>query len=342
MKSAIVTGGAGFVGSHVADQLLKMGLKVVVLDDMSGGFFRNVPAGAVFEQGSICDAKLIERLFNEHRFNYVFHLAAYAAEGLSAFIRRFNYETNLIGSVNLINASVNFGVECFVFTSSMAVYGEATPPFHEEQAGSPIDPYGISKWSVEQDLGCARETMGLRSIVFRPHNVYGDRQNLSDPYRNVVGIFLRQTLQGKRCTVFGDGKQTRAFSHIDEVAPIIAKSVLNKDAYDRVFNVGSDHHLSILDLAEKVQRMLGSNAGIEFLPKRHEAREAYSHHRNLCKVFGPLAKVDLDLGLERMAAWARTLEFRAQRRVAQVEIAKNLPPSWAALHAPPPRQRMIG
>ena len=121
MPTSLVTGGAGFIGSHVADELLALGHKVVVLDDLSGGFEDNVPSGAIFVKGSILDHELIDRLFDRHHFTYVYHLAAYAAEGLSHFIKRFNYENNLIGSVNLINASVNSGVKCFVFTSSIAV-----------------------------------------------------------------------------------------------------------------------------------------------------------------------------------------------------------------------------
>src|ERR1700686_899936 len=132
MPTSLVTGGAGFIGSHVADELLSRGHRVVVLDDMSGGFEDNVPSGAVFVKGSILDTELIERLFERHKFNYVYHLAAYAAEGLSHFIKRFNSPNNLIGSVNLINASVNHDVRFLVFTSSIAVYGAGQSPMNED------------------------------------------------------------------------------------------------------------------------------------------------------------------------------------------------------------------
>src|SRR5579862_5755431 len=198
MAVSLVTGGAGFIGSHVAEHLLRAGHDVVVLDDLSGGFSDNVPPGALFVQGSIFDHELLERLFRKHSFTHVFHLAAYAAEGLSHFIKRFNYQNNLIGSVNLINASINYQVRCFVFTSSIAVYGHAAPPVTEETPPTPADPYGVGKWAVEQELRISREVFGLRSIVFRPHNVYGERQNISDRYRNVVGIFMNQILRGER------------------------------------------------------------------------------------------------------------------------------------------------
>src|SRR5688572_2094957 len=139
MHASLVTGGAGFIGSHVAEELIGRGHRVVVLDDLSGGFESNVPAGATFLQGSILDHELLERIFREYRFEYVYHLAAYAAEGLSHFIKRFNYNNNVIGSVNLINAAVNHNVRSFVFTSSIAVYGSGQVPMTEEMVPQPED-----------------------------------------------------------------------------------------------------------------------------------------------------------------------------------------------------------
>src|SRR5690606_37915952 len=149
---SLVTGGAGFIGAHVVNELVEMGHKVVVLDDLSGGFRENVNKEAVFIEGSITDHALLAQLFEEHKFDYVYHLAAYAAEGLSHFIRRFNYTNNLIGSVNLINESIKHKIKCFVFTSSIAVYGSLTPPMKEDMVPVPEDPYGIAKLAVEQEL----------------------------------------------------------------------------------------------------------------------------------------------------------------------------------------------
>jgi UDP-glucose 4-epimerase len=157
--------------------------KVIVLDDLSGGFEDQIPFGAEFVKGSINDITLLEKLFNEHEFDYVYHLAAYAAEGLSHFIRRFNYNNNLIGAINLINLSVVYKIKCFVFTSSIAVYGSNQVPTHEPITPEPEDPCGIAKYAIELDLKAAQKMFGLNYIIFRPHNVYGENQNFGDKYR---------------------------------------------------------------------------------------------------------------------------------------------------------------
>jgi UDP-glucose 4-epimerase len=226
MLTSLVTGGAGFIGSHVVDEALRMGHRVVVLDDLSGGFAENVNPRAEFVAGSVLDHELVDQLFLRHQFDYVYHLAAYAAEGLSHFIRRFNYTNNLVGTVNLTNAALNSGrVRCFVFTSSIAVYGHNQLPMTEDAVPQPEDPYGIAKYACELDLRSQQALFGLPYVIFRPHNVYGERQNIGDRYRNVIGIFMNQAMRGEAFSVFGDGTQTRAFSHIDDVAPLIARAV---------------------------------------------------------------------------------------------------------------------
>src|SRR6266850_1139247 len=245
-SSALVTGAAGFMGSHLVDHLLKGGMSVVGLDDLSGGFVENVNPKSTFVEGSITDPHLLDTVFKQYAFDYIFHLGAYAAENLSHFIRRYNYENNLIGSINLINASVTHNVKCFVFTSSIAVYGEPKElPLTEDMTPEPEDCYGVAKYAVELDLRAAHKMFDLNYIIFRPHNVYGERQNIGDKYRNVIGIFINCVLQGRPLPIFGDGAQTRAFSHIDDVVPMLAESVHRPEAYNQVFNIGSNREYSV-------------------------------------------------------------------------------------------------
>jgi len=328
MPESLVTGGAGFIGSHVADELLARGHSVVVLDDLSGGVRGNVPAGARFVAGSILDESLLARLFAEHRFDSVFHLAAYAAEGLSHFIRRFNYENNLIGSVNLINLAVRHEVRRFVFTSSIAVYGRNQLPMTEETPPRPEDPYGIAKHAVELDLAAAHETFGLDYVIFRPHNVYGERQNLGDRYRNVIGIFMNRILRGEPLTIFGDGTQTRAFTHVADVAPLIARAVDVETARNQVFNVGADRPCSVNELARVVAAAFGVEPRLRYEPARREVQHAWATHDKARHLLGEGSGIPLEEGVRRMAAWARTAGSRATPRFTAIEIDRGLPPVW--------------
>jgi len=329
MSNVLITGGAGFIGSHVAEELIKRNHHVVILDDLSGGFLDNVPNNAEFVQGSIMDTESVNQLFASYNFEYVYHLAAYAAEGLSHFIKRFNYQNNLIGSVNLINASINADVKCFVFTSSIAVYG-ASPslPMTEDTLPHPEDPYGIAKLAVEQELQVCKEMFGLDYIIFRPHNVYGEQQNIGDKYRNVVGIFMNQILQGKPMTVFGDGSQTRAFSYIADVAPIIAESIDIPEAYNQIFNIGADTPYTINELAEAVASAMGVQPEITYLPARNEVKDAYSSHDKVQQIFGKRELVSLANGINYMASWVKNHGARKSQKFKNIEVTKNFPVAW--------------
>jgi UDP-glucose 4-epimerase len=325
---SLVTGGAGFIGSHVAKHCLTLGHEVVVLDDLSGGFHDQVPKGAAFVEGSILDAALLEGMFREHRFDYVYHLAAYAAEGLSHFIRRFNYTNNVIGSVNLINEAVRHDVKCFVFTSSIAVYGAAQLPMREDMVPQPEDPYGIAKYAIELDLRAAHEMFGLNYIVCRPHNVYGEHQNLGDRYRNVIGIFMNQIMCGQPLTIFGDGTQTRAFSYIDDVAPQIARSVDLSATYGETINIGADRPCTVKALATVVSAAFGVQPDIRFLPARNEVQHAHADHGKARRIFGDQPPIDLEEGVRRMASWARRSGSRQSKPFEGVEISRNMPATW--------------
>jgi len=328
MANILVTGGAGFIGSHVTDSLIENHHRVWVLDDLSGGFKENVNPKAEFVQGSILDYDLLQSLFNDNAYEYVFHLAAYAAEGLSHFIKRFNYQNNLIGSVNLINLSVLHKVRCFVFTSSIAVYGKNQLPMSEEMKPEPEDSYGIAKAAVEAELKASFNMFGLPYVIFRPHNVYGERQNIGDRYRNVVGIFMNQIMKNEPMTIFGDGNQKRAFSYISDVAPAIARSIDVKEAYNQIFNVGADVPFTVNALADHVAAAFQVEPRVTYLDARNEVYEAYSEHFKMKKIFGTAKTVPLEKGIKRMADWAKEHGARESKEFTNIEVPVNLPASW--------------
>lgn len=329
-RKVLVTGAAGFIGSHVADKCIQIGYDVVATDDLSGGFLENVPKEATWVQGDLRSSEFVSSLWIDHGpFDYVYHLGAYAAEGLSHFIRVYNYSTNLVASMNLINEAIKGRCKCFVFTSSIAVYGKGQLPMTEQMIPKPEDPYGISKYAVELDLRSAHEMFGLNYIVFRPHNVYGERQNIADRYRNVIGIFMNQAIQGKPMPVFGDGKQTRAFSHVDDVAPLIASSPQVASAYNEEFNIGADTPYTILELSREISKAFNVPLQVEHLPARNEVVHAFSDHSKLKYHFNANSPITLESGIARMANWVKSRGPAQPVRFSNIEILEKLPKSWA-------------
>lgn len=329
---ALVTGVAGFIGSHVAKDCLDLGFEVIGVDDMSGGFRRNVPSGVSLVIGDLKDAKFVSELMERERFDVVYHLAAYAAEGLSHFIRNYNYQNNLVATTNLITQSIRVGsVKKFVFTSSIAVYGSGRTPMIEDMEPLPEDPYGVSKLACEYDLKAAYEMFGLPFVIFRPHNVYGPGQNMYDKYRNVVGIFLNQLQAGRDLTIFGDGHQTRKFSYISDVSYPIALSGLLEHVNNQVFNVGGDIATTVNELARvTAEAWNGAHSNVIHLDARNEVHHAESDHKKLNCFFPGLPKpVGLRAGMLHMVDWAKkTGKYFEPVKFGAVELMKNLPPSW--------------
>lgn len=326
----LVTGAAGFIGSHVVDELVSFGYKVVAVDDLSGGYKENINKEATFIQGSVVDYDLIEKIFREHKPMFVYHIAAYAAEGLSHFIRRFNYTNNLIGTTNIINACVNHNVKHLVFTSSIAVYGALKPPMTENMMPLPEDPYGIAKYAAEMDIKAASHMFGLPYTIFRPHNVYGERQNVADRYRNVIGIFMNQLMMGKPLTVFGDGQQSRAFTYVKDISGIIAKAPLNVKAKNQIFNIGADLPVTINGLIATMSKLMKAKSVIRYLEPRNEVMSAYAAHSKVRNAFDLKLEDEttLESGLLKMWSWVNKHEARKTPIFKNIEILKNIPPVW--------------
>jgi UDP-glucose 4-epimerase len=199
----------------------------------------------------------------------------------------------------------------------------------EDLAPRPEDPYGIAKYAVELDLKAARTVFGLDSVVFRPHNVYGEYQNLADRYRNVVGIFMNQILQGEPMTIFGDGTQERAFTYVGDIAPVLARAPFVHGARNEVFNLGASTSYTVSHLARRVAAAMGAPGHpLIRLPARKEVHTAYASQEKARRVFGPQSETSLEEGLARMAAWARKVGSRPSQRFQSIEVARNMPPSW--------------
>jgi UDP-glucose 4-epimerase len=326
---AIVTGGAGFIGAHVAERLRDAGHQVMVIDDLSGGFVENMPAGVAFRRWSVTEP--LDDLFEHWKPELVYHLAAYAAEGLSPHIPCHNYRNNLLGTTNVLAAAHRAGAAHVVFTSSMAVYGHGKAPFHEADPLAPCDPYGLAKAACEQHLRLHHDYFGGPAYtIIRPHNVYGPKQNIVDPYRNVIGIFMLRALRGQPFPVFGDGTQVRSFSYIDATARAITEAPFTPAARNAVINVGSDEPVTIRELVSRVARVLGVPEEIEWRPARVEVKLAYSTQDVAREVFPDIGmdEVRLTEGLQRMADYVRSRPVPEPTRSPEVEIVDNLPPAW--------------
>ncbi len=326
----LLTGCAGFVGSHLSERLLANGHNVIGLDDLSGGLRENLAPGVQFYQGDICDEGLVEHIFKRRGVDAVAHAAAFASENLSPNCGLFTANSIVMGTQTLINAAVNHGASIFVNLSSIAVYGEQEPPFTEDTYPQPCDNYGACKLAAEHLLRSAKRHFGLNSVTFRPHNVLGRNQSLADSTRNVASIFIRQALSGQPLTIFGDGEQTRAFSPVSQVAAIIAESVDDSSTWNQTYNVGGDTPYTVNWLASMVHLLSETTTGRKYLPARNESKHAHSSHEKVKRAFPSASLKGEDIGecLKGMIEEARKRPLPAIKPLPRIEIQQNLNPAW--------------
>jgi UDP-glucose 4-epimerase len=257
----------------------------------------------------------------------VYHFAAYAAEGLSPFIRKFNYSCNLVATANVVNACIEHQVGRLVFTSSMAVYGVGTPPFQETDIPSPIDPYGVAKFACEMDIKIAGEQHGLDWCIIRPHNVYGRNQNIWDRYRNVLGIWMYQYKKGLPFTIFGDGSQQRAFSSIDDCLVPLWKAGTDPRASKQIINIGSWKYYSIKEASEVLKKVIG-DGDTKHEEARHEVKDALPSHEKSVQLLDYEDKTSLEEGLRDMWNWAKNQPDRPQKSWDSYELEKGIYGFW--------------
>lgn len=327
VKNILITGVAGLIGSRLADWVIdNTDYNVIGIDDLSGGYEENINDKVTFIKMDVKD-KLINDIFEEYKPAYVFHFAAYAAEGLSPFIRCFNYENNLLTTANIVNNCINHGVKRLVFTSTMAVYGNGIPPFDELDQPRPIDPYGVAKYACETDIQIAGEQHGLDWCIIRPHNVYGVKQNIWDKYRNVLGIWMYQHLNGEPMTIFGDGEQKRAFSFIDDCLEPLWKAAIKPEASKEIINLGSSKFYTINEANDLLKKVIGGGE-TKYEERRHEVKNAHPTWEKSMILLDYVDKTDLLNGLSIMWDWAKKQPNKERFVWDEYEINKGIYKFW--------------
>lgn len=328
-KNIVITGVAGLLGSRLADWIIenKPEFQVIGIDDLSGGFKENVNPAVKFYAHDLVTGD-INQIFRDNKIDYVFHFAAYAAEGLSPFIRSFNYDNNLKATARLINECIKHDVKRLIFTSSLAVYGHGFGGiFDEKQQQAPIDPYGVAKYACEMDIQIAGEQHGLDWCIIRPHNVYGIKQNIWDKYRNVLGIWMYQHLNGLDMTIFGDGEQTRAFSFIDDSLEPLWNAAIKPEASKEIINLGGIEEISIKKASNILREVIGGGNVVHLEP-RHEVKHSIPTYQKSIDILGFKHKTNLEEGLMRMWDWAQLQPMRNRFIWPSYELDKGIYSFW--------------
>jgi UDP-glucose 4-epimerase len=324
----LITGVAGFLGSRLADWIIEHipNVEVIGIDNLSGGYKENLHDLVEFFPVDILDDKISE-IFSTYRPDYVFHFAAFAAEGLSPFVRSYNYRNNLEATSKIVTECIKNDVTRLIFSSTMGVYGDNPTPFYESDQPNPIDPYGIAKYACELDIKVAGEHHGLDWCIIRPHNVYGVKQNIWDRYRNVLGIWMYQHVNGLPMTIYGDGEQTRAFSYIDDCLEPLWKSSQESICSKQIINLGGTKHYSMNEANEIIREVMGGGT-LSYKEKRYEVKNAYSSYQKSIDLLGYNDKTSLIDGLTTMWNWVKTQPNRFSKGFDQYELDKGLYSFW--------------
>lgn len=318
----LVTGGAGFIGSHLVDRLDLENHEITVIDDLSGGNLSNANPFANYYQIDCRNEAEVDEVFKKVKPEIVYHLAANAAEAKSAFSPIDITSRNYSAFINTLTPFIKYGGKRFIFTSSIAVYGAGQTPFKETDEPKPEDLYGITKLAAEQTLKIMADVHGFEYVIARPHNVYGPRQNMTDPYRNVVTIWMNAVLRGEPYYIYGDGSMKRCFSYIDDVIEALYKCGFD-DVKNKTFNIGSDNPYTLEELAQSIQ-----GGKPNYLPKRtHEVQEAISDHTE-CKKYLGYNETFLKDGIEKTWEWCIQQGPQEPVKTGFEIMSDKIPKNW--------------
>ena len=326
----LITGVAGLIGARLADYLIENqpNCEVIGIDDLSGGYTENLNPKVKFIEANLINQVTLAQTFEKYKPDYVFHLAAYAAEGLSPFIRNFNYQNNLVATANIVNECIKHDVKRLVFTSTLAVYGHGEGGmFDEVFRPAPIDPYGVAKFGCEMDIQIAGEQHGLDWCIIRPHNVYGIKQNIWDKYRNVLGIWMYQHMNGESTTIFGDGEQTRAFSYVDDILEPMWNAAILPQASKEIINLGGIEEHTINE-ANKILSEIAGSMNTTYHEQRHEVKHSIPTWKKSVEILGFKHRTSLKEGLTKMWEWAQEQPKRERFVWPSYELDKGIYKYW--------------
>lgn len=326
-ETILITGVAGLLGGRFSKFLIDeiKDYNIIGIDDLSGGYASNIDSNVIFYERNLLDE--IDDIFEKHKPTYVYHFAAYAAEGLSPFIRTYNYKNNLVCTANVVNSCIKHKVKRLIFTSSMSVYGHGYGGiFDEKQQQAPIDPYAVAKYACEMDIRIAGEQHGLDWCIIRPHNVYGIGQNIWDKYRNVLGIWMYQRLNDMPMTIFGDGSQIRAFTFIDDILKPLYNAAILPEASKEIINLGGIYEYTIKQANDTLKAIIGGET--IFLEGRHEVHYAVPTYQKSIDILSYEQKTSLTDGLKQMWIWAKEQPNRERFVWNQYEITDKIYSFW--------------
>ncbi len=324
-----VSGIAGFLGSHLADAFIKDGHHVVGCDSLIGGELSNVPAEAEFYQYDCCYRNSMLKITKG--CDLVYHTAATAYEGLSVFSPHLITNNIVTGSVSLFSAAIENKVKRIVFCSSMARYGTNKVPFREDYTPKPQDPYGIAKVAAEDILKNLCEVHNVEYVIAVPHNIIGPRQKYDDPYRNVASIMINLMLQNRQPIIYGDGKQKRCFSYVDDDLFCLKEMATSKKVLGQTINIGPDEEfITINELAEKIANQLQVNLNPRYMRGRpQEVLEATCSADKARKLLNYKTKTSLDDGISKMIEYIKAKGPKKFRYHLDIEIINSkTPDTW--------------
>jgi UDP-glucose 4-epimerase len=311
VSAILVTGGAGFIGSHLVDRLVLDGHAVTVLDDLSTGVRGRVPPDATFVEGDVGDREVVGAVFAGSAFDAVLHVAGQASIRLSFADPDVDLRTNVVGTVNVVRGCLESGVGHLVYASSMTIYGEPDRvPTPEDTACVPVSYYGVTKYAAERyvHVSGARADVDLGVTSLRMFNVFGPRQSIANPYQGVLAIFIGNVLRGEPITIHGDGEQTRDFVFVDDVVEAWMGVLEDPLTFGRALNVGSGRETSVNQLADAVLAACGESRDtweiLTAAPQLGDQRRAAADTSALSKL-GWAPAVGFEEGVARTVTWAR-------------------------------------